>query len=149
MNEQERDTAVKVYFDATSTIRHYDKERTSTHRVALAVLSGLLALASTDFVPDDVSGAVVSVAGVFISIIFYIVTAKYAGLIEREKSKARAARSYLAQLGDNAIADIDNSKTELTRTVPFKHTKLSALWSLYYAIFVIGFIALAFKLLPA
>ena len=145
MNEIERATASKVYFDATTTIRHYDKERTSTHRVALAVLSGLLAVGSSDLFSDDYTSVVVNVVGTLISAIFYMISGRYGGLIERERSRAKTARRLLDEGGDRAIATIDEAKREMMRDVQFKYVKLSSLWGLYYSVFVLGFIALAIK----
>ena len=143
MNEIERATASKVYFDATSTIRHYDKERTASHRVALAVLSGLLSVGSSDLFLDDNASVVVSVVGALISVIFYMISDRYGELIEREKSRARTARRLLDQGGDRAIATIDEAKREMMSDVLVKYAKLSSLWGLYYLVFVLGFIALA------
>ncbi|MEL6368673.1 MAG: hypothetical protein AAFQ16_12020, partial [Pseudomonadota bacterium] len=96
-------TALKLYFDATNTIRHYDGERTATHRVALAVLGALLAFTSSDiFVPDQMI-IPVSVVGASLSILFLLMTKKIGALVDRERAKARAAAKVLADLGDCTI----------------------------------------------
>lgn len=72
MNNGDKETAIKLYLDAVDTIRHYDKERTATHRIAAAVLSGLLAFGSSNLVDPETTLVIVSTVGVFTTITFFL-----------------------------------------------------------------------------
>lgn len=136
-----RDTALRIYFDATDTIRHYDGERMATHRIALTLLGALLAFAGSDFFRPQMT-VTLAVFGVFGSLIFFLLSLKFGALIFRERSRAQAARQILKELGDATIVEIDTRKNENYRKVQLSGVRTGTLWTVFYLLLVIGFTAI-------
>lgn len=139
-DETRRDTALRMYFDATATIRHHDGERTATHRIAVAVVSALLAFTSSDAFAQDAMAVPLSLLGLLLCLNFHAISKKYEGLVLRERAKARAARGVLQSLGDNVIASVDAAKQEGTEISALRATALQSLWSIFYLLLAIAFI---------
>lgn len=136
--------AERTHFDATSTIRHYDKERTSNHRLAFSVLALVIGLVSTGW-PADGQGAYILVGfGIVSALIFWLISAKYSTLIGRERARARASREFLKEKGYSAIAEIDASKqAEFPTGITVSRLRLSSLWSAFYLLFILIFVIAA------
>lgn len=139
--ELSMNTALKIYLDATQTIRHYDGERTATHRLAVAVLGALFAFSGSMFYSDEMLTATVFV-GFSLSLLFLLITTKHAALVERERARARGARDLMTSTGCKTILDIDSRKINHIKNGILKNIRLSYLWSLMYVAFTIGFILL-------
>ena len=144
-SEARRDSALRVYFDATATIRHHDGERTATHRLAVSVVGALLAFASSEaFVPDAME-IPLSLFGVLMCLNFYLITKKYEALVLRERGKASAAREVLGTLGDDVIILVDRNKSQIGKRTTLAAVPLQRLWSLFYLLLAMAFIYLAVR----
>lgn len=137
------ETARKIYFDATQTIRHYDGERTSTHRLAVAVLGALFAFTNSNLF-NEVTLPYVSAAGAIFSLLFLLITSKHSTLIYRERSRAGAARSILSQCGDQTIERIDSKKLESYKKARLSTIRISSLWAAMYITFAVLFFWLTY-----
>ncbi|MDA4844963.1 hypothetical protein [Hoeflea poritis] len=137
----ERDTALKYYFDAVQTIRHYDGERTGTHRLAVAVLGSLFAFTGSNLFSPTML-VVSSATGLLLACLFFLIAQKHASLITRERIKASVARDVLSSIGNDIIRRIDQSKTDKYQKSRLSSIRVSTLWSAMYATFVLGFMAL-------
>ena len=142
-NLTQRDTALRIYFDATDTIRHHDGERMATHRIAVAVISSLLAFTSSKIFANEAITLPLSILGLVVCLTFHAISKKYEGLVLRERSKARAAREVLKALGDEVIASVDTAKRESSHQNPaWANFSLQSLWSVFYLLLAIAFIFL-------
>ncbi|MFG5379702.1 hypothetical protein [Yoonia sp. R2-816] len=135
------DTALKVYFDATQTIRHYDGERTATHRLAVATLGALFAFTGSELF-NQVMLPVLSVVGALLSLFFLVVTFKHSALIDRERARAAVARDLLSKLGDQTISQIDNEKAARYKKIAFSRIRTATLWPCMYLLFALSFVAI-------
>ena len=135
------ETAWKIYADATQTIRHYDGERTSTHRLALAVLSILLAFSGSSFFPESMLLPVCG-TGAAVTLVFAAISIKYGSLIDREKARAYTAREIMARFGDSTIKSIDAQRSTVTKREFLGKWHLNTMWLIYYFTIFLGFVAL-------
>ncbi|MEP6018888.1 MAG: hypothetical protein ABJ251_10465 [Paracoccaceae bacterium] len=136
--DEQPSTALKVYFDATQTIRHYDGERTATHRLAVATLGGLFAFSGTDLFNQPML-PILFLIGTLLSLLFLAITFKQSALINRERARAGAARDLLDKLGDRTISHIDAARTDQYKTLAFSRIRIASLWSLMYLVFALSF----------
>lgn len=133
------DTILRVYFDATQTIRHFDGERTSTHRLAIAVLGGLLAFTGSTLFSSEMI-LVTSAVGMAMSFLFLMLAQKYSYLIQRERLKARAASKLLSSIDDQSIERVDHEKKVHSKLYFLSRTRISTLWSALYITMFLGFL---------
>lgn len=139
------DTALKIYFDATATIRHHDGERMATHRIAVAVVGALLAFTSSGAFVEDAMIVPLSVFGALLCLTFHAISKKYESLVWRERAKARAARNLLQTLGDDVIVSVDLTKQGDAKASLFGKISLQSLWSLFYILISMSFMYIGIR----
>lgn len=135
------ETAWMVYADATQTIRHYDGERSATHRVALTVLSVLFAFSGSSLYTEKMSLAVCGI-GAVMTLVLAAISIKFGTLIDRERARARAAREIMAERGDATIKSIDAQRSIAMKQQFMARWRLSTMWLIYYIVIFFGFLAL-------
>ena len=113
--------------------------------MALAILSGLLAFGNSNLVSKENTLIIVSIVGALMTIIFFLISNKYAVLIQRERGRARASGQLLESLGDGTIVTVDAENHKANSKKGLSKIKLRLLWNLYYIAFLFGFIVLIFK----
>ena len=118
MTDHSLTTARQAYFDATTTIRHYDGQLYAFHRMAIAILAIIASLSGSNIfsdVPEQLHFSLPAL-GAILSLLFWIISGKHVSLIQRERQRAIAARADLLDLGDTAISEIDRLKIEAPST---------------------------------
>src|SRR5262245_48225150 len=132
--EMERERRTKLlsdnYFDATSTIRHYDTLRvtfSSLSLSALALMAGFLYVQVKGGSPETVRA--LGVVSSLVALISVIVVVKLSSLIARQRLRARfSVRIIEEEFGAPSISRVDREVRETSRTWLTNPISLSSLW---------------------
>lgn len=140
-NATSLDIAQAVYFDATTTIRHYDGQRAGFIKISISLISLLLtSAAALEILPSEAESRapIHFVLGfvVLISALFLAISLKFSILIDRQKRRARASAEKIALLSDTSILEIDSAVRERERSKRrlFGYFRLETLLTLVYGI---------------
>lgn len=130
----------EIYFDATSTIRHYDTQRTGFTQLvlsALTVMIGFIIALSKPETPSLVLQGL-AVVGMTLSIAGFVIAGKLGTLISRQRNRARLALEKLeAEWKDSPISEIDAELKAGSKDGIFSGVKLETIWSCIFIIYLV------------
>jgi hypothetical protein len=130
--------ASDTYFDATSTIRHYDTQRATFASLSLSALAFLTGFASTQ---AKVGGSVLifrclALTGLLLAVLSVVVVAKLASLVDQQRLRARSASDILHdEFGMTAVRVVDERVRDGSKASVLRKLRLSSLWIAMFAIF--------------
>jgi hypothetical protein len=131
----------EVYFDAITTIRHYDGQRASFTQLILSALTVLIGFSIISTKPDNAIVFVRALAtvGALLSVIGFLVSLKLNDLISRQRLRARLALTELeGGTDEKTIANIDKALDARSAESFLGRISLRTIWSL---VFVVYFVA--------
>jgi hypothetical protein len=135
------------YFDATSTIRHYDTLRATFSSFllsALALMGAFFATQSKGGNPQAVR--TLAIIAMLLALLGVLVAIKLDGLIDRQRLRARASIRILEEAtGVTAISKVDQEVRERSNALLSNVISLNALWvGLFVAMLVLFTLAAIF-----
>jgi len=140
VSEFDATLAEKIYFDATDTIRHYDKERSTSSRVLFTALALIYSLAGAAMQTNSDAWFVISLGlfAIILSIIGYLINLKFAYLINLQRSRARVSISVVTKnRGPLKSTDINQiAKSELKINF-ISNLSMASLWNFIFLLFAV------------
>lgn len=124
-----------IYFDATTTIRHYDSTRTSFGQMFAAILSFITALAVAGTTTGAAPRLLVPLAGLamLLSIVAVAIMARFGKLIEFQRKRASAAmEAFERGAGENGLTAVQAEAQR--RAGPRPRIRLRHLWVLVFTL---------------
>jgi hypothetical protein len=136
------------YFDATSTIRHYDSLRatfSSLSLSALALLGGFSAAQMKGGSPETIRA--LAIVGLLLALLSILTVIKLSYLIERQRLRARVSIRLLEECtGGPAISLVDREVRETSKTWVTSSLSLNSLWTGFFvALFLLFALAALFS----
>lgn len=136
-----------VYFDAVSTIRHYDTQRSSFATISLSGFAGLTAIAAI-YAKGEVNQSVfqfLSMLGFILSVLACVVMAKFDRLIRRQRTRAKTASTFLEKdFSIGVIEKVDFEVNAREQHKLFTRIQFSWLWICVFSVFSACFLAASF-----
>jgi len=126
----------KLYFDATQTIRHYDSERASFSRIAVTILSILLAF-SASLLEGGASTQVlllVFFALLSFSMIAFLVCVRISRLINYQRTRANI---FLSKLNSEFMVLEKEAKSRANKKDRYFNISLYMLWNSIFVLFMV------------
>ena len=129
-----------TYFDAITTIRHYDGQRASFTQLVLSALTVIAGFTVVSSKPDSSLTLLkaLSVLGFMLSCSGILVTAKLNNLIKQQRLRAKLAVELFEIGGDPVIQKIDATVKERNSLSLLGNLSLNSIWSGVFVIFLVA-----------
>ena len=139
VNLEDRRLLEAVYFDATETIRHYDKERTETIKSSIGIQAIFLSISTAVYAIKEYEIILFlsSIFSIWFIIVIEITSRKLYALIYRQRARARCASEMIFGSSMNLINEIDEIAKSRKRAQSLKSITLASCYSAlnYFIIF--------------